>query len=99
MTTIRMISPARGTQVLNTGTPSPRIYDGRTAGVVVDVPINDSQYLGANGWINIGPSGPTSARPVDQLVGVRSAFLDTTIGQLIIFDGATWRSAVTGSAV
>jgi hypothetical protein len=99
MTTIRMMSPAKGSQVLNTGAPSPRIYDGRTAGVVVDVPINDAQYLGANGWINIANSGPTSARPVDLLVGIKSAFLDTTIGQLIIFDGQLWRSAVTGSAV
>ena len=73
-----------------------RTYSG-TPGTVQDVDDFDAGVLGANGWIQVCPSGPTSARPTGALVASR--FFDTTINLEIIYDGATWRSPVDGSSV
>jgi hypothetical protein len=70
-------------------------------GSAIDAPDMDSGGLQAAGWIYVSPSGPTSARPTGT-VGLYPAvagarFFDTTLGELIVFDGATWRDPVTGA--
>jgi hypothetical protein len=62
--------------------------------------------LAANGWVKIAVSGPTSARPTTNessgpyFVAARGLhFVDTTLGALIVFDGATSRNPITGAAV
>ncbi len=74
-----------------------RSYAG-APGNVYDVPEGqDSESLGASGFVQIALSGPTSARPTPSMPGgtVHAAragvhFLDTSIAKLIVFDGATW---------
>jgi hypothetical protein len=82
-----------------------RNYTG-APGVAMDVPDFDAQVLGANGWICCCPSGPTSARPTTNpnisapyTAAPSSKFYDTSIGKMLIFDGATWRDPATGNAV
>jgi hypothetical protein len=53
--------------------------------------------LTANGWLRVGRSSTTATRPTDQRVG--EMIVDTTLGAVIIWDGATWRNPATGSAV
>jgi hypothetical protein len=66
-------------------------------GAALDVLDSDAAVLTANGWMRIGRSAATSARPTDQRVG--EMILDTTLDAVIIWDGATWRNPATGSAV
>jgi len=75
-------------------------------GFVVDVADFDASVLGANGWTQVGLSGPTSARPTTNpntnapYVAARGVqFYDTTIAKLITFDGQAWRSPVDGTLV
>jgi hypothetical protein len=96
----RLMPPASG--ALQSITVNGRTY-AAAPGAVVDVPDFDSTGLQANGWTLIAPSGPTSARPSGAL-GPNAAiasfrFYDTTLGALIFYDGATWRSPVNGNAV
>jgi hypothetical protein len=51
-------------------------------------------------------SGPTSARPPinpntspPYTAAAGLHFFDSTIGKIIVFDGATWRDPVNGNAV
>ena len=97
---IRMLPPSIAQY--QTAVVNGRTYSA-TPGSVVDVPDFDSLQLAANGWTTVAPSGPTSARPSGSL-GIYPAaagvhFYDTTVGKLIVFDGATWRSPVDGSSV
>jgi len=74
------------------------------AGAVVDAPIQDALVLGANGWVSVADSGPTSARPVRDGngallgpgYGVGRLYADTTIGLLICWTGANWADPVPG---
>jgi hypothetical protein len=75
-------------------------------GTVADVPDFDAQVLAANGWVKVGWSGPTTARPPANQVTAAPYFavpgchfVDTTLAAVIVFDGATWRNPVTGAAV
>jgi hypothetical protein len=112
MTTIRLMAPVLVAGRPNpavTGsamTVNGRTYPPVTPGTVIDVPDFDAGGLCGNGYVRIAPSGPTSARPSTSQAsgslyfaapGVN--FVDTTIGKLIVFDGATWRDPVTGNAV
>jgi hypothetical protein len=84
-----------------------RAYSG-APGSAFDVPSFDSQMLQANAWIFLAQSGPSSARPTPTLAGAIGAegaqagpgalFYDVTLDELIVCDGATWRSAA-GAAV
>ena len=82
-----------------------RAYSG-SAGHVYDILDADADVLGANGWVKVAVSGPTTSRPTTgQAVnpnyyaapGVR--YFDTTLEKLIVFDGATWRDPTTGASV
>ncbi|MDI9846557.1 hypothetical protein QM467_00635 [Rhodoblastus sp. 17X3] len=85
------------------------VANGRTysaaPGSYVDVPDFDAAVLMANGWANVAPSGPTSARPKPgALTPPYTAapgfeFIDTTLNKWIVFDGLVWRDPLTGSAV
>lgn len=99
MSTIRMLPPP----VAGTIAANGRAYTG-SVGTPRDVPTQDADILGANGWVWVAWSGPTSARPSPtRTTGVdsdsASRFFDTTLSKLIVWDGATWRDPATGSAV
>jgi hypothetical protein len=81
-----------------------RTYTGQP-GSVIDVIDCDAAILSANGWTRVALSGPTSARPsTSQATGslyhaARTLqFYDTSLGKLVIFDGADWRDPATGNA-
>lgn len=100
---IRMLPPVVVSQ--QTQTVNGRRYSA-VPGAAVDVPDMDATVLGANGWITCAPSGTTAQRPTTNqasgslyFAAPGMSFVDTTIGKLIVFDGATWRDPVTGSAV
>jgi hypothetical protein len=100
MTTRRMLPPANVQQ--QNMTVNGRAYAAQP-GTVLDLPQFDAGPLGANGWIDLFDSGPTSARP-NSAVGlprlfVGCVFVDTTINAVISWDGGAWRSILTGSAV
>lgn|SRR4051794_9796145 len=100
MPAIRMLPPP--SVAFQSMTANGRSYSA-APGSTVDVIEGDAQVLGANGWVWITPSGPTSARPVNKdgpyAAARGSLFYDTTLGALIVHDGATWRSPATGAAV
>jgi hypothetical protein len=58
--TFRVIPPAGALALVTL--PSGRVVDGRNV-AYADVPFADANHLGANGWIILMESGPTSARP------------------------------------
>lgn len=103
MPNFRMLAPTNvGAQnMTNNGRP----YSA-APGSVLDVVDADAQVLAAAGWVKVAFSGPTSARPT---IGAPSGpyftaargthFLDTTLNALIVFDGATWRSPISGASV
>jgi hypothetical protein len=103
MPTFRMFPALTvGQQVL---TANGRGYSG-APGAAIDVPDFDAGVLAANGWTRVALSGPTSARPTTNpntsppYVAARSLpYLDTTLGKIVVFDGATWRDPVNGNAV
>ena len=70
-----------------------------TPGIILDVPDFDAHVLEANGWMStilFGAVGQTSARPAKPKKWER--FLDTTIADMVIWDGVTWRHHVTGAS-
>ncbi len=84
-----------------------RAVNGRTftavAGTTVDAVAQDADVLQANNWFNTaGPNsvgvGTTAARPTTGLFPGAS-YADTTTGNLIVYDGTTWRNPVSGVAV
>ena len=79
-----------------------RSYAG-SPGSFFDIPDQDAQVLGANGWVKIAPSGATAARPTATSAPVNAApgvqFWDTTLSKLVVFDGKNWRDPATGNAV
>ncbi len=94
MANIRMHpAPAAAYQAL---TINGRPYSG-TPGTTQDVPDFDAAILEANGWSRAFEVGPTSARPAAPTRG--RFFHDTTVAAVIIYDGATWRNAITGASV
>jgi hypothetical protein len=87
-----------------------RTVNGRTysavPGQALDIFDADAETLAANGWISVCLSGPTSARPSPNLnvsppyiAAPGFKFLDTTLGKIVVYDGAAFRDPVTGDAV
>jgi len=93
-TTIRMM-PA-GSGKVTTMSVNGRVYSC-ALGSTLDVVDFDAAILTANGWIQVAPVGSTAQRPAKP--GVGNFFHDTTLGKLVIFEGATWRDPATGGAV
>jgi hypothetical protein len=91
---VRLMPPGSGK--ITTMTVNGRVYSC-AVGATVDVIDFDAAVLTANGWIQVAPVGTTAQRPAKP--GVGNFFHDTTLGKLIIFEGAAWRDPATGSAV
>jgi hypothetical protein len=79
-----------------------RSYTG-TPGSTYDVPDFDAGALAANGWIDCGISCATSERPVatavPNLLYPGLQVIDTTLSEVIRWDGAAWRNVLTGASV
>jgi hypothetical protein len=86
-----------------------KIVNGRSytcaSNATIDVPDSDAQILTANGWINAAGTsgavatfvGKTAERP--DKPAKSQAFLDTTLGLTVVWDGSNWRNPATGAAV
>jgi hypothetical protein len=74
-------------------------------GQFLDVPDFDANVLEGNGWARVEEVGSTPARPnpaATTIGAVNSAgrrYFDTTLGLMIVWDGAVWRNPATGAAV
>jgi hypothetical protein len=85
-------------------TVNDRTYVG-APGAVLDVPDHDADMLEANGWTRVEAVGATEERPdlaATPAGAVNSAgrrFFDTTLGYMIVWDGADWRDPANGDAV
>lgn len=82
--------------------PNPITVNGRvytaTLGSSVQVPAQDASIMEANGWTRFGRfSGTTAQRPTPPYVSRRLMYYDTTLSAMIVWDGATWRSAAGAS--
>ena len=102
MPTFRMLPPINVGQ--QTITANGRVYSG-ALGTAQDVPDMDAGILAANGWIRAALSGPTTARPSANptvtppyTAAPGLHFYDTTLNEVVIFDGATWRTPAGASA-
>lgn len=100
MTTHRLLPPvtvAEQTVVVNG-----RSYSG-TPGSTFDILDFDAGELNANGWLDCGLSGPTSARPSaadgPNALFVGLQYIDTDVDAVIAWDGAAWRAVLTGESV
>lgn len=101
MTTVRLLPPPGAAST--TTSVNSRTY-AAALGSYVDAPDSDAQVLAANGWTPIGPVGASSNRPVhnpnrcgDLVRG--QAYLDVSLGCMVVYDGVTWRNPSTGAAV
>jgi hypothetical protein len=100
-TTIRLMPPA------NSSLQNPITVNGRTyvcaSGGTIDVPDFDAYLLQANGWTPAAGGGTGSVRPTampnGQPLKRGTTFNDTTIGKIIMWDGAVWRDHTTGALV
>jgi hypothetical protein len=103
MPTFRMLPP------VSVGAQS-RTVNGRTysavPGAAIDIVDVDALPLTANDWTKVALSGPTSARPSTNPLGTPPYlatagfhFLDTTLNEIVVFDGSNWRSPITGASV
>jgi hypothetical protein len=103
MANFRMLPPVATSA--QSRTVNGRTYSA-TPGSAIDIFDADAETLSANGWTKVALSGPTSARP-SPILGVSPPylaapgflFLDTTIDELIVFDGANWRNPISGASV
>jgi hypothetical protein len=48
-------------------------------------------------FVVVCQSGATSARPTNPSVGLK--YLDTTLGYVVVFDGANWRNPATAASI
>lgn len=98
----RMLAPKNAPQ--STLAHGVRSYSVSASGFV-DVPAHDAVALEAQGWVAMPRGlgvGPSTARPgPNAVVGLApakgDAFLDTTLGITIVYDGAQWRNPISGA--
>jgi hypothetical protein len=103
MATFRMLPPTSVSQ--QTRVVNGRSYSG-APGAAIDIVDCDAEVLSSNGWTKVSLSGPTSARPSPNQ-GVSPPYLaspgfhyfDTSLGEVVVYDGAAWRNPVNGNAV
>jgi hypothetical protein len=98
--TIRMFATLNTTGTIggSAGTPAQRAYPA-TVGQPIDVPgdlTGDAAALANQGFVALGTSGPTPARPTSN-VRPGAIHVDTGINAVVFWDGATWRSPLTGT--
>jgi hypothetical protein len=88
------------------GSPNPndpaRRYYSANAGQTIDAtgyPDGDAASLASQGFLPICPSGSTSLRNSAGSGYFRpgTLYLDTTLGLIVCWDGASWRNPVNGN--
>lgn len=103
MTTVRML-PVNGNATGWAGSPSNvaarRSYTATPGQTIDATDEEDASTLTSQGFIVIGGSGTTAARPTTTgLIKPGYFYVDTTLNLVIVWDGANWRNPVTGAAV
>ena len=98
--TTRMLPPSSGLQL--TITVNGRVYTAAANGIL-DMPDFDAAIAAASGWIPFcakgGTVGATAARPTTNPNGTfpvtaGTQFMDTTVGGIVVADGAgAWRNS------
>ena len=93
-----------------TNAASQRVYAAAAEGTAIDVQLDASRMLEANGWTHFGGqatagSGPSTSRPaIGDLaagpfaVGVGGTYYDSTPSKVITWTGTSWRDG-RGNAV
>jgi hypothetical protein len=94
LTNIRLMPAGNGK--VTTTTVNGRKYTC-AIGATIDVPDFDSFVLGANGWIQVAPVGTTAQRPPKP--NLNQFYHDTSLGFMVIWEGAAWRNPATGASV
>jgi hypothetical protein len=92
--TVRFLPP--NAVVKQTITANGRSYTAQP-GSAVDVPLMDAPILAANGWCQVAGSGTTAQRPANPYFS--QPYHDTTLGYVIVWQGAAWRNPASGAAV
>lgn len=110
---IRMIASVNAKAVTCGNLTNPadqRVHAAAAEGTAVDVQLDNSRMLEANGWIHFGGqapagSGPSTSRPVigdgasgPFAVTVGGTYYDTTLSEIVTWAGTSWRSG-QGNAV
>lgn len=93
--------PVAGTTATKDSGANPIVVYGRTytaaIGTSIQVPASDASVLVANGWTRFGRlSGTTAQRPTSPVRGL--TYFDSTVGHIVVYDGATWRDHDGSSA-
>ncbi len=103
--TFRHLAPLSAAQQALVHPNSGKAY-AATPVTVIDVSDADSAFLASNGWTRIALSGTTAQRPSTNpnvnppyAASAGLHYVDTTLNAVIVFDGQTWRSPITGAAV
>lgn len=95
--TQRMMAP---NNVPTTTTVNGRSYT-IAASAVLDVPDSDADALESNDWARAamapGGVGTTALRPTNPVIN--QEYADTTLSQVVRFDGRNWRNVFTGAVV
>lgn len=77
------------------------IVNGRSytcaLGATLDVVDFDAFALTNAGWVKVATVGTTAQRPAKPTLEQR--YHDTTLGYIIVWEGAAWRNPATGAAV
>ena len=94
-TTIRLMPAGNGKTT--TATVNGRKYTCALGSTIDVVDFDAYALMSAAGWIQVAPVGSTAQRTPQP--GIGAIFHDTTVGKLIIFEGAAWRDPATGGAV
>jgi protoporphyrinogen oxidase len=99
MASYQMLPP--GTKPTTTTVVFGRTYTAALGSVVAAVPEGDANQLEANGWIKVATngSGTTAARPVNSNVWRNFHYFDSTLGYVVVYDGAAWRNPASGASV
>ena len=100
MTQLRVLAPptARSALTLANGTTIAQV-----PGTLLDTADYIAEYLISNGWIRAGTVGSTASRPSSNpnsgtySAQAGSQHVDTSLGIVVIHDGTTWRSPLTGA--
>jgi hypothetical protein len=95
MPTIRLMPEGHGK--ITTAVVNGRSYSCALGATIDVVDFDAYQLMSSAGWIQVAPVGTTAQRPAKP--GVGNFFHDTTVGKIIIFEGAAWRDPATGTAV
>lgn len=89
-----LLVPPKG--AAKSSTVNGRVYSCAANGTIT-APDFDAAILSANGWVEVAPVGTTAQRPATPFPN--QLYHDTTLGYVIVWEGAAWRNPNTGGAV